>query len=328
MAKILPFTKYTHTDVEERALALSFPTLATIDREVERRKALGASSLSDLPALSRIAARLEPMLRRLFIHAVRATQNQIELEALAQAIQSGRVATRLNALAKLEVFERRLAGYEGPLRRGFLQGATFANSTLLSAGLTMNFAIMDSHAMVFAQRYTPVLVESIVNGGRETIRRIIEDAVTFGDTPQTAARRIRRNIGFTPRDGAQYRKIEAELEAANLAGELSDGQLERKLERVANGLINRRATTIARTEVIRAANAGQLSTWHEAGAEGLLDTQTTKKKWLATDDELLEATCRMLDGMPAIGLSEEFLPGVMAPPQHPNCRCAMFLEFT
>ena len=294
MSNILSLHPYGENLVINRAMIDMIPSVKTIEREMAtrgliRRKAIPATAFTDLPALSRIASRLEPTLRRLFIKAVNATKNAIDLEALAVAIQSGRAVSQLEALAQIELFERRLAGYEGPIRRGFLQGAKYADTVLQQGGITISFNLMDTHAAAFAQRYTPQLVESIVKGGRENIRKIIEDAVTFGETADTAAKRIRANVGFTARDAKQYSAISAELEEANLAGEISDSVMGNKLERVANGLINRRATTIARTEVIRATNEGQLATWQEAGQEGLIDKRATKKKWVATNDELLEA---------------------------------------
>jgi SPP1 gp7 family putative phage head morphogenesis protein len=324
------FKKKKSAEVDGRSLgiSLSLPSLAMINAELQsrRKKSIPASFPSDLPALSRIASRLEPAMRRIFINAVNATKNVIDLEALAQAIQNGRVATRLNALAQLETFERRLAGYEGPLRKGFLRGARFANTTLTQAGVTMNFELMNTHAAEFSRKFVPPLVQTIVEKGREQVQQVITDAVTFGDTPDRAARRIRRSIGFTKRDGAVYSKIEKELEEANLAGELSDRQLEQKLERVANGLVSRRAKTIARTEIIRATNGGQIALWNEASNQGLIDKRTTRKKWIATDDELLEAICRGLDG-DEVKLDEAFDDGSMHPPSHPNCRCAMSLVF-
>lgn len=79
-----------------------------------------------------------------------------------------------------------------------------------------------------------------------------------------------------------------------------------------------RATAIARTEIMTAANEGQRQGWDQAVEAGLLP-EDARKVWIATPgccdlcDELDE-TETTLDG-------EYPDPGGDGPPLHPNCRC-------
>ena len=95
-----------------------------------------------------------------------------------------------------------------------------------------------------------------------------------------------------------------------------------------------RADLVARTETIRAANAGAIASYKQAGI--------TKKVWIADDDAC--PYCAGLDGT-VIGIDDNFLDqgetyqpdgaqkpmdtsydDVDAPPAHPNCRCAVRAE--
>lgn len=92
-----------------------------------------------------------------------------------------------------------------------------------------------------------------------------------------------------------------------------------------------RADLVARTETIRAANAGAIASYKQAGV--------TKKVWLADDDAC--PYCAGLDGT-VVGIDDNFLDqdetyqpdgaekpmtvdydDVNGPPAHPNCRCAV-----
>src|SRR5204863_36491 len=81
-----------------------------------------------------------------------------------------------------------------------------------------------------------------------------------------------------------------------------------------------RATLIARTETMIAANAGQRLGWDQAVDEGLL-TGREKRQWIATDDGELCDECDALDGKTTTLDGEYPDPGGDGPPLHPNCRC-------
>ena len=56
----------------------------------------------------------------------------------------------------------------------------------------------------------------------------------------------------------------------------------------------------------------------------MLDRRAVKRTWIVTWDERLEVKCEDLADK-TVGLNEEFAPGVMHPPLHPRCRCAVGL---
>jgi hypothetical protein len=68
--------------------------------------------------------------------------------------------------------------------------------------------------------------------------------------------------------------------------------------------IRQRAQMIARTETIRASNAGRYATWNQAVSEGLLPI-TVEVKWLTAGDERTCPFCASLDNT-VVGFGESF----------------------
>jgi hypothetical protein len=90
-----------------------------------------------------------------------------------------------------------------------------------------------------------------------------------------------------------------------------------------------RAEVIARTETMRASNAGQELAWEQAKDDGLL-TGNEKKEWIVTPDDRLCPVCEPMDGV-QVPLGESFSVNgeqLDGPPAHPNCRCAMGLSLS
>lgn len=77
-----------------------------------------------------------------------------------------------------------------------------------------------------------------------------------------------------------------------------------------------RATMIARTELIRANNAGSLAAMRESGV-------VEKKEWTTAEDDDVSEDCEGNSDQGAIDLDDTFESGDDAPPAHPNCRCAL-----
>jgi SPP1 gp7 family putative phage head morphogenesis protein len=77
-----------------------------------------------------------------------------------------------------------------------------------------------------------------------------------------------------------------------------------------------RATVIARTETNRAANMGALEGYKVSNVVG-------SKEWLTAEDDKVTPDCAMNGDAGPIPLTAAFPSGAQAPPDHPNCRCAI-----
>lgn len=103
------------------------------------------------------------------------------------------------------------------------------------------------------------------------------------------------------------------LLADGLAQGLSPRQIGRQIAAAVDGIGVSRATTIARTEVIRAHAEGQLIALKQMGVEEV----GAMIEWTTTKDGKTCPKCRPLQG---IVLKIDEATGLL--PRHPNCRCA------
>jgi SPP1 gp7 family putative phage head morphogenesis protein len=188
--------------------------------------------------------------------------------------------------------------------------------------IDMGFDLRFMAAEDFISSYLPVLIVNINATTRETIRQIVLKGFQMGKHPYQMAEEIRDLVGLTP---AQLRAYQAF--AANLAkGKLSAKGQADALDAYRRRALKQRARNIARTETIRAANAGQMRLWEAAEANGLLGLGA-RRVWISTPESPRTCNfCADMDGEKAL-LKGMFPGGVAQPPAHPSCRCTMGLDF-
>lgn len=277
----------------------------------------------DLPALARLAGRLEPEMRRQFLAAIRETQGSIELEALAEAIQAGNMG-EIEIAAGLDQINDKLNGMRAVLQRGFLIGATYAWEGLEASGLNMAFDLVNPAAVMWAQsvgaaRITEIGTETML-GIREYLERTMAGQFDAGDL----ARAVREMVGLHSR---QMNAVENFRLALELDGTLTDAQVDARVLKYTNAQLRLRANTIARTETMTATADGQRGMWNEAKKQGLI-TERTRRVWIISPHEGVCVDCEgfagqlaELHGMyhkkPGPGGVEE----ISGMPLHPNCQC-------
>jgi len=76
-----------------------------------------------------------------------------------------------------------------------------------------------------------------------------------------------------------------------------------------------RAELIARTETANALSQASLNTMQDMGIEG--------KQWITAGDDQVSDECLANEDEGVIPVGQTFSGGVDAPPQHPDCRCAV-----
>ena len=84
--------------------------------------------------------------------------------------------------------------------------------------------------------------------------------------------------------------------------------------RAAGAFSASRAETIARTELAFAHVQGNLAGWRASGV-------VAGKRWLLADTHPESDECDEAADAGSVDLEAEFLPGIKAPPAHPNCLC-------
>lgn len=203
------------------------------------------------------------------------------------------------------------------------------------------FTLTNPYAIRAAQQQAGRLVVQISSSTRAVINRTIVQAMNGELTPQSAASVISRTIGLDARRAAAVTRY-----ANNLDPMLSDERFQAAIDRYANRMLMDRAETIARTEIMEAANSGLEEQWREAMRTGLIDKATATKLWVVTDDDRLCDECLSMDGqeVPVVNMflysgldantdvsdieDDSAAPGSeieVNPPLHPRCRCTMVL---
>ena len=167
-------------------------------------------------------------------------------------------------------------------------------------------------ARAWANTYAGDLAKRAVS--RDTVKALVTRAVGEGwSVPHTAAA-MRDWIGLDDRSARALERYAAGLRTTD---GMTDDQFTRLLDTRYTRSINRRATTMARTELMTAANQGRLGAYERAVDQGVLSVDATKV-WVATESDRTCDECSLYDG-DEVGLFETFDGGLDAPPAHPSC---------
>lgn len=256
------------------------------DWDAERTilKAL-ADNPDDLPALTRMAARLEPEARRAFLAAVDEVTGRINQEAVVAALE----ARDLVAVEQ----ELQVAGLEPALRDRLLstlrtaygRGGDIGAQVLVAAGVSMRFDLTNPRAVEFVLTRVGERISRISEETRAAIRAATSEVLagTGGDV-RDLARQLRSMVGLTE---GQARAVET-FEARLLEAGVEPGRAAARAGRYAEAQVRLRAMTIARTEVQTAAAQGQHDAWLSAVDQGLLDPRQTHRIWITTPDDRLD----------------------------------------
>lgn len=276
----------------------------------------------DLAPLSLIATQAERALWSSIMEAWRITASHVDLTALVNA------ARRESALDLDRLLLPRLSAtlmwdrIVPRLQTMFRHGVEHADGVLRNERKQLSTDASEPYraAAAWAQEHAGRLITHITERQREAVRDLIAEAFSDGITPDEVARLLRLTIGLRPdqnRAAIAFRRrlVEEGVPRA---------QVRERTLRYRGALQRQRTRMIARTELITAANAGQMALWREGIRTGQLP-RVPYKRWIVTEDERLCPMCEALGEMDPIPLEQEFLPGVLAPSAHPNCRCAVAL---
>lgn len=291
----------------------------------------------DRSELLRYAEKQSKTFARAFLEAVVALGATIVLERVIEAVQQGRTADLNEALALDRLPSAVGAAVERPLQQSVATGAQVGQSALEHAGvdptLFVRFNLVNVHAVEFAKRFAGDLITNLRADGPDVlgvIKVIVADAVGPGGRTIFQLKQdlmpVVRMIGLTAPHGRAVTRYQSRLLAEGMARE----QASRLVARYAEGLLYVRAGMIARTETIRALNAGQHAIWTDAVRNGLIDPRAATRTWTtALDERVCTDICLPMEGV-QVGLQELFtLPNddaVEYPPAHPQCRCRVVLN--
>ncbi len=134
---------------------------------------------------------------------------------------------------------------------------------------------------------------------------------------------ISQAIDWAEKHGAQLVTQMNEETKRRLAHTISQGienkrgvpGLARDIRQTFTDMSKHRSELIARTETANALSQSSLDTMKDMGIEG--------KEWITAGDDLVSDDCAANEDQGVIPANQAFSGGTMAPPQHPDCRCAV-----
>lgn len=134
---------------------------------------------------------------------------------------------------------------------------------------------------------------------------------------------IQQAIAWAEEHGASLVTQMDEETKRRLAQVVSDGiknkrgvpGLARDLRQSFGNMSTYRSQMIARTETANALSQSSLDAMRDMGIEG--------KEWVTAGDDRVSPECQGNEAEGVIPTDQAFGSGLMAPPQHPNCRCAL-----
>lgn len=308
--------------------------------------------------IAAVASKMEGKLRSAFLRAVKTLKDQVDIDTLVEAINTGDVNQAMAILGIDQKFvdvlngsgqEASIQSFRSAIQEVFAEGASTAAKELPSSiGTKLSFNLFNPETVKFLESYSLPLIQQISSNTRDAVRDVLVQSFRQGGHPYEQARTIKTFIGLTANQAqavSNYRKalssqstlrqslqrslrdgrFDSSIQRAirNNTG-LSQDQIDKFTQRYEERFIQHRAKTIARSESIRASNKGQRALWKQAREQGLL-SKDVQRRWIVTGDDRDCDECDALDGI-SVGLDEEFSPGVMDPGDpHSDCRCSQSL---
>lgn len=189
--------------------------------------------------------------------------------------------------------------------------------------INTTFESSDPRAIAWAQQRAGARISGITQESQKAVAEIIANGLNTKLNREQVIQQVREIVGL---DSRQARALGNFFEK-NLLALLEEGMTYEEAEKEAlklskqyrERLLTQRATRIARTEIIAAANAGRMLSWQEADAQGLLPPGSVKR-WKTATDERTCPICAPLHNKD-VSWDTVFTTGDMMPPAHPNCRC-------
>jgi SPP1 gp7 family putative phage head morphogenesis protein len=186
-----------------------------------------------------------------------------------------------------------------------------------------NFTATDPRAIAWAQQRAGARVAGITRESQKAVAETIANGLKTSYTRQEVVERLRKIVGLDARQaralGNFYEKNLQQLLEEGYTYEEAVEEVTKLSKQYRERLLTQRATRIARTETLAAANAGRMLSWAEADSQGLLPPDSVKR-WKTATDERTCPVCRPLHNV-SVPWQSIFTTGDAMPPAHPNCRC-------
>lgn len=254
----------------------------------------------------------------------------LSLARLSEGVKTNRSFLLTEHQAWLDFTNDLYARFQVILAKAFRDAA---NTTLgvKKLAASVGFGPTNPYAIAYANRYAAELVRQLSATSQAAIRDILTRVMNGELSVESAARLIRATIGLTPQQAQALERLRLSLEDRSLNPKspsygMTQARMDTLVEQQGQAYLASRAYTIARTEAMRAANAGQKAAWQDASQKGILPQGQVMRMWLTAEDEVTCPICAPLDG--ELTTLDDPFPGGYEPSfVHPNCRCVQRLVY-
>ena len=231
-------------------------------------------------------------------------------------------------------------------------GVQVAPDVVQKYSVRFNFDEVDQNSVLAARNFRNNLITQVTSDTASSIQIAVADGIARGKSPEYIAQRIRMVLTLSPRQAQALINYANGLEARQasmLAREVNAGVEDEVRERWAADkpitqtqlatlvsdyslrLLDQRATTIARTETLRAANLGAELSMRQAQDEGLFGELELRRFWLDTNDAKTRPEHKEVPRLnpQGVALDEPFVyPGgrTIARPGDPNAEASMTIN--
>ena len=277
------------------------------------------------------------------------------MSVLTEAVRSHSLSATLNALG-FDTFAKAAQSAFDPLMRTFFGGANTVpvNDNTSGGGskiVQIRFDLANPQIAQAAANYRADLIKGLSDTAQQSVQLALVQGISQGLPPADIARNIRDVVGLSPQlaqavinyrtalenkdSSALDRTLRDKRFDSTLTAHVTDGteltqdQIDTQVQRYADRALAYRATTIARTEAIRAANLGGYNSVQAAIDSGDISADQVRRFWLVADDEKTCPVCTSIPDMnpDGVAMDEPFasIKGFfdMPPDPHPNCRCTL-----
>jgi hypothetical protein len=288
-----------------------------------------------------------PGLRTAFVQAMRQVHSNVALRALEQAIERGDVqaafdALRMDAASLYALDEAITAAFATGGKYQMESVVTATKRFPQGARIVQSFGGRNDRAERIARELGSRLVTEVIDDTRDLIAQTIRGGLEAGANPRRTAldvagrmvnnRRKGGLVGLHSQQAGYVQNMRAELadpermanyftrarrdkrfdgivrRAMNEGKAVSQADIDRIAGRYSDRLLNLRGETIARTETIKALNAGRQEGLDQLVDSGRLDADQIQRKWDATGDARTRPTHAGAEGQ-TVGKDEPFTVG-------------------
>jgi SPP1 gp7 family putative phage head morphogenesis protein len=303
-----------------------------------------------------IADEWEPVARAAFLSAVNDIASNVELGRIAEALERGDIDAAIRAV---HLDPAAFRGLEAAITEAYGAGGAAAVGGMPvlrdpSGGrVIVRFDVRAPRAEAYLREHGAALVTRIVEDQRQALRVALTEGMVQGRNPRAVARDLRGVIGLTERQAAAVEKSRSALLSGDTDGMRNYLQLERRdrrfdrtvaaairegravpreaVERITRRygarLLDLRAETIARTEMLEALARSKEEAFRQAIDTGAVQATQVKKRWIATTDARTRDSHAAVNGE-VVALDQPFSNGLRYPHEEGapveevvNCRC-------